>query len=232
MLTAKRISDLFRQLEALLPLLKVSQTQTNTSTKTPSSQIQYTSPIEQEDFFHPTFHDTEEHSHINFGKMGDAAALFMMDTRGNDTRTVYSAATTVVPHFTQQSISGVCRDIFSKIKQHMPVNNWAYMYKTIPSLAKAFAIKLSTGPTDDLSRRITHSVYKNHQLVYSDHWNLMAFPLTQLTISPREIALHLQLMFRHANDDNSEVRIHASDVMSHHDKISMWGRNPDDDTPK
>ncbi|KAH8714770.1 hypothetical protein BGZ61DRAFT_476816 [Ilyonectria robusta] len=170
---------------------KSHKTQPTTPTKTPSSQSQYTPPIEQEGFFHPTFYDTREHSHTPFDKLGDTAALSMTNARGNGTRTVYSAATTVIPNFTQQSISNVCRDIFAKIGQHVSVNNWASMYKTIPSLIKAFAIKLSTGPTDGLSRRITHFVYKNHQLVNSDHCNLKAFPLTQLTISPREIALRL-----------------------------------------
>ena len=77
----------------------------------------------------------------------------------NDARTVYSSATTIMPSFTRQCISDICRDLHVKV-EHVREMKEESLFKTVTGLIKAFAIKLGMGTSNELNRRIMYFVHK------------------------------------------------------------------------
>lgn len=93
----------------------------------------------------------------------DSKPMTLTDTTDDESKTVYSVATTAVPSLAHKSISEVCKDIHTKITRQMANMNWASVSHTVPSLIKAFAIKLGSGTSSDNDRRIMHFVHQHHQ---------------------------------------------------------------------
>ena len=85
------------------------------------------------------------------------------DTVGDDIRTIYSAATTVIPEIGRQSISDVCKDIYNRLEPHVDNKTWESLSSTIPGRIKILALKLGSGSSDEFNRRIMHFVHKHHQ---------------------------------------------------------------------
>jgi hypothetical protein len=82
---------------------------------------------------------------------------------GDDTGTVYSAATTIMPNFARQSISDICKDIYNRLEPHVNDKNRELLCSTISDLIKALAIKLGLGASDKFNRGIMHFVHKHRQ---------------------------------------------------------------------
>ena len=87
------------------------------------------------------------------------------DIAGDDTRTIYSAVTAVMPEIAHQSISDICRDIYRNLEPHVDDKTWEYLSSTIPELIKTLALRLGLGSSDEFNRRIMHFVHKHHQCV-------------------------------------------------------------------
>ena len=85
------------------------------------------------------------------------------DTVGDDIRTTYSAATTVIPEIARQFISDVCKDIYNRLEPHVDNKTWESLSSTIPGRIKILALKLGSGSSDEFNRRIMHFVHKHHQ---------------------------------------------------------------------
>ena len=80
-----------------------------------------------------------------------------------DSKTIYSAATTVMPGLAQESISDVCKDIHARIGKRIGNEDWSLVSDIVPSLIKAFAIKLGRSTSNPFDRRIMHFVHQHHQ---------------------------------------------------------------------
>lgn len=93
----------------------------------------------------------------------DSTPVPVTGTADDDSKTVYSAATTALPSLAHKSISEVCKDIHTKITRQMVNVDWASVSHTVPNLVKAFAIKLGSGTSSDKDRRIMHFVHQHHQ---------------------------------------------------------------------
>lgn len=89
-------------------------------------------------------------------------------TADDDSKTVYSVATAAVPSLAHKSILEVCKDIHTKIIRQMVNVDWASVSHTIPTLIKAFAVKLGSDTSSDNDRRIMHFVHQHHQYVLSN----------------------------------------------------------------
>jgi len=82
---------------------------------------------------------------------------------GDDTRTEYSAATTVLDDSAHQCIVDICKDIYAKIRGHMDDKIWSSISREMPFRIKSFALQLGHGSADDVSRRIMVFVHRRHQ---------------------------------------------------------------------
>ncbi|RYP24693.1 hypothetical protein DL765_000420 [Monosporascus sp. GIB2] len=122
---------------------------------------------------------------------------------GDDTKTVYSAATTIMPAIARKSLFDICSDIYNRLGRNINHRNWKSISKNIPSLIKAFALKLGSDTLNELNLRAMHFIHKHHQ----------------------EIATQLRLLFRPEYEDEPETHRDTSDAMSLLDKMSMWRRS-------
>ena len=90
---------------------------------------------------------------------------FEMFTNQDDAETIYSAAVSIMDDAARQSISDVCKDIFSKIEENVGAQNWQSLSRSIPGLIKAFAIQLGSPTLDDpsTSQRVMYFIHRHHQ---------------------------------------------------------------------
>ncbi|KAH7121824.1 hypothetical protein B0J13DRAFT_158887 [Dactylonectria estremocensis] len=125
---------------------------------------------------------------------------------------IFSAATSILLSLAQESISEVCKDVYSKIADEIcnNTNNGVVTLDALPVVIKAFAIKLGTSPPNEMNRRIMHFVYKHHG----------------------RISQQLEAMFHHATRDESEGRSNPLGSMSLGDKMDLWNRRSTDEPSK
>lgn len=81
----------------------------------------------------------------------------------DDQNTVFTGATSVMPNIVQQSIVEVCKGIYSKIGHNTYNQNWALTVDILPSLVKAFAIKLGSSRPTEINRHMMYFIYKHHR---------------------------------------------------------------------
>ncbi|KAI5460435.1 hypothetical protein BGZ63DRAFT_404903 [Mariannaea sp. PMI_226] len=120
----------------------------------------------------------------------------------DEIKTVYSAATTILPEIAKKSVLDVCNDIYSRIERHVHKGNTNSISRALPNLVKAFALKLGTDTPDEMNLRAMLFVYKHHQ----------------------DIAAQVRLML--PSDETEPVN--NSDTpgsMSLEEKMSMWGKH-------
>jgi hypothetical protein len=79
-----------------------------------------------------------------------------------DAMTIISAATTVIPIVAHHSISEVCNNIYNRIQSHVNDYDKGLFFDVLPSLIKAFAIRLVNLDPSYINRRIMHFVYSHH----------------------------------------------------------------------
>lgn len=85
------------------------------------------------------------------------------DKIGDDTRTTYFGATTVMPEVYRQWISDVCKDVYSKLELHLDDKTFESISATLPGMIKTLALKLGSDASDEFNQRIMHFVHKHHQ---------------------------------------------------------------------
>ena len=93
---------------------------------------------------------------------GESCAVGGRDEDDSDSKTVISAATTVIPSVAQHSISEVCNNIYNRIQRHVDHDNRIAFFDALPDLIKAFAIRLAHLDSSGINRRIMHFVYSRH----------------------------------------------------------------------
>ena len=106
----------------------------------------------------------------------DAVSIFNREKTGNnasasitavldddDTKTVYSAATTVIPTMACQSIFDVCNDIYRKLEQHVTDKNRESILESLPALIKAFAVEIGVAGASQFNREVMYFVHKHHK---------------------------------------------------------------------
>ncbi|OBT60198.1 hypothetical protein VE03_10408 [Pseudogymnoascus sp. 23342-1-I1] len=124
----------------------------------------------------------------------------MGDEDTEDAGTIYSAATSIdLPH-SQQYIAELCSDIFSKLENHFDSTNWNTLEKALPSLIKAFAIKIGHDSSVQVNQDIMYFIHKQHNGIIS----------------------HLKTMFCCEDDGQPPSGQRGPKGMSLLDKMSMW----------
>jgi hypothetical protein len=85
------------------------------------------------------------------------------DVDEDETQTICSTSSNIVPETVQKSIAHVCNDIHNNIWQAVDAASYKSLAGRIPGLIKAFAIRLGTDTSNGLNQRIMHFVYKHHR---------------------------------------------------------------------
>jgi len=80
-----------------------------------------------------------------------------------DSRTVISAATTIVPTIAQHSISEICYDIYSNIHGRVDAQNKDSLFEAFTDAIKIFAIRFAHLDSSQINRQIMHFVYTRHR---------------------------------------------------------------------
>ena len=93
----------------------------------------------------------------------DKEALLSCAEGPDDTKTIYSAATTVLDDSAQQCIIDVCKDIYANIGGCIDDMTWESISQGLPFRIKSFASQLGYGADDETSRRTMYFVHKHHQ---------------------------------------------------------------------
>lgn len=93
----------------------------------------------------------------------DKSNVKMRDEDTEDAKTLYSAATTIDLPKSQQYISELCSDIFSKLENHFDSTNWNTLETALPSLIKAFAIKIGHDSSAKVNQDIMYFIHKQHK---------------------------------------------------------------------
>ena len=83
----------------------------------------------------------------------------------DDTRTLYSAATTILSHITKQTITDVCENIYNTIRHQVDSKGPKISSGSLTGLIKAFALKLGADGSNDLFRRVMLFVHKHNRCV-------------------------------------------------------------------
>ncbi|KAK3995212.1 hypothetical protein QBC44DRAFT_320686 [Cladorrhinum sp. PSN332] len=147
-----------------------------------------------------------------------APALFDLHTsvqdKGNtktedDTQTIYSTVTTVIPNTVRESILQVCETIHDRVKPNLNPHDFKTDSTWMPWIIKVFAVEL--GMEDSTSgatnRGIMHFVHKHHE----------------------QIGTQLRRIFHNPETDNDTgSRNHERSGMSLADKMSLWGKKSDE----
>ena len=85
------------------------------------------------------------------------------DIDRGDTKTVYSAATTIGLTRTQNYITDLCSDIYCEIRQYFDAKLWSTISRALPGLIKAFAIKIGYDSSAQVNREIMYFIHKRHE---------------------------------------------------------------------
>ena len=93
----------------------------------------------------------------------DKSYVTMGDEDIEDVKTVYSAATSIDLPQSQQYIIELCADIFSELENHFDSTNWNTLETALPSLIKAFAIKIGHDSSAQVNQDIMYFIHKQHK---------------------------------------------------------------------
>lgn len=93
----------------------------------------------------------------------DKSEVEMGDEDTEDAKTLYSAATSIDLPQSQQYITELCGDIFSKLENHFDSTNWNTLEKALPSLIKAFAVKIGHDSSAQVNQDIMYFIHKQHK---------------------------------------------------------------------
>jgi hypothetical protein len=85
------------------------------------------------------------------------------DIDREDSRTAYSATTTVGPAHTQIYIAELCSDICSKLGPSFDAKLWSTLSGALPGLIKAFAIKIGYDSSAQVNQDIMYFIHKRHE---------------------------------------------------------------------
>jgi len=80
----------------------------------------------------------------------------------DETRTLYSAATTISPVHSRAYISEVSHDIFTALHQELDHVHWPTLFRSVPELIKSFAIDIGRENTSQVNRDIMYFIHKRH----------------------------------------------------------------------
>ncbi|KAK3896905.1 hypothetical protein C8A05DRAFT_20226, partial [Staphylotrichum tortipilum] len=128
---------------------------------------------------------------------------------GDDSGTVVSAETRAIGPEAQRPISEVCNDIYNQIQKHVDKDNQASVLDVLPTLIKAFAVRLANRDPTPTGRQLMHFVYSRNI----------------------EIASHLRQLFQPESEANDPSRLRNVDGMSVAEKMRLWSSKPDGDDP-
>jgi hypothetical protein len=92
----------------------------------------------------------------------DRPASAQGESGQDDTRTEYSAATTITPTHVQTYLSELSRDIYSRLGRHFDLNTWPSLATMLPGLIKAFALRIGREDSSQMHRDIMYFVYRRH----------------------------------------------------------------------
>lgn len=80
----------------------------------------------------------------------------------DDSGTVVSAETTAIGPEAQCLISEVCNNMYNQIQQYVNEDNQASVLDALPTLIKAFAVRLASRDPTPAGRRLMHFVYSRN----------------------------------------------------------------------
>ncbi|KAF7540099.1 hypothetical protein G7Z17_g12282 [Cylindrodendrum hubeiense] len=125
----------------------------------------------------------------------------------DETATLYSAGTTVVPARAENYIAVICNDIYSKVSDFVNATTWAAVSKALPDLIKAFAVNLGRESNAQVNREIMYFVHRRH----------------------REVGVRLEAMLSSDINEQPEDCRDGLDGMDLLDKMAMWQSKYDED---
>ncbi|KFZ11289.1 hypothetical protein V502_07623 [Pseudogymnoascus sp. VKM F-4520 (FW-2644)] len=140
--------------------------------------------------------------------VNDKSNVEMGDEDTEDAKTIYSAATTINLPQSQQYITELCGGIFSKLENHFDSANWSTLEKALPSLIKAFAIKIGHDSSAQVNQDIMYFIHKQHKGIVS----------------------HLKVMFCGEDYEQPDSCRSSPEGMSLLDKMNMWDKSSEIDT--
>lgn len=88
--------------------------------------------------------------------------IALEDKEKDDTKTIYSAATTVNPVHSHQYISELCSDIHNRLGPFISAKSWCVLARALPRLVKAFAITIGHDSSTQAHRDIMYFIHKRH----------------------------------------------------------------------
>lgn len=109
--------------------------------------------------YHPSDRDHEDNK-PGADRFSPQSPLDQKDE--DETKTIYSSATTVTPGIARGSISYVCDDIYNSLRQEVDAGGYKSLAGSLPGYLSAFAIKLGADTSHDMNQRIMHFVHKHH----------------------------------------------------------------------
>ncbi|KUJ16939.1 uncharacterized protein LY89DRAFT_733938 [Mollisia scopiformis] len=131
-------------------------------------------------------------------------------TDGEDSKTIYSAGSTVARPLAQQYIADLCSNIFGKLGKQFDSQIWSTISSALPELMKAFAIKIGYDSSTPVNQEIMYFIHKRHE----------------------EIIAQLEAMVCHPEeDDEPDSWQDGSKGMSIADKMKMWSSKAEEDHP-
>ncbi|KAK4211297.1 hypothetical protein QBC37DRAFT_14602 [Rhypophila decipiens] len=119
------------------------------------------------------------------------------DTDVEDSRTMYSTATTIAPAYAKRHVADLVQNIYSQLGDALALKDRSVLFDSLPELVKAFAIRLA----EDGKREMMYFIHKRHL----------------------EIATQLEDLILHGNGVVDEISGKQDpDKMSLGDKITLW----------
>ncbi len=113
--------------------------------------------------YYQSSHDNQRRGIPSKKEASQAVSTTGKPEDSEDTRTVYSVATTSAPSTVQDSIASICEDVYTRLRQNVDIPTWENVSYNLPNLIKAFAIKIGRDPSNNLNQRIMYFVHRHYQ---------------------------------------------------------------------
>lgn len=84
------------------------------------------------------------------------------DTDLEDSRTLYSTATTLAPAHAKRYVTDLAQDIYSQLEDALVIKDRSILFDSLPELVKAFAIRLAHDSSSVANREIMYFIHKRH----------------------------------------------------------------------
>ncbi|KAF7552036.1 hypothetical protein G7Z17_g4564 [Cylindrodendrum hubeiense] len=123
----------------------------------------------------------------------------------DDSVTIYSTATAVSTQLAEQYVSEFCNELHWRLKKQVACEAWPTVVQLMPSLIKAFAIKLGYESSSPMGGNIMYFLHKHHQ----------------------DIVTHLEAVVVDADENIVESHKPDEKAMSLFDKMNMWRESAD-----